>query len=267
MSAWPAPSEPRPRGGISAIMIAKDEEADLPGCLESLRGLVSEVVIVVAADSQDRTEAIAREAGATVIMRAFDDYERHRQASLDAATREWCLWIDCDERVTPALRQTLPDILGGGGEELSGCEIPFEVHFLGRRLRFGGLGSESHMRVFRRARARFIGGALHEGVELHGRRSRCAGGTIIHTPYRDVSDYFSKFDAYTTLAARKRFEGGVRWRPWHQLLPFWEFCRRVFLRLGILDGHAGLVWAGLSAYHSWVKYLKLRELERRGGAA
>ncbi len=88
---------------LSAILIAKDEERDLPGCLESLKGLATEIVVVVSEDTTDKTEEIARAAGAKVIRRKFDDYAGQRQASLDAATGDWCLWIDPDERVTPAL--------------------------------------------------------------------------------------------------------------------------------------------------------------------
>ena len=95
---------------LSAILIAKDEEQDLPGCLESLKGLATEIIVVVSADTTDRTEAIARAAGAKVLRRAFDDYARQRQASLDAATGEWCLWIDPDERVVAVI--TAADVPG-----------------------------------------------------------------------------------------------------------------------------------------------------------
>lgn len=245
---------------LSAILIAKDEEADLPGCLASLQGLAAEIVIVVSDDTTDRTEEIARAAGAKVIRRTFDDYARQRQASLDAATREWCLWIDPDERVSPALAAELRSTLAGSPSP-HGFVLPFEVRFLGRVLRWGGLGSESHLRLFRRRNSRFVGGALHEGVAVEGALSRLAG-RVVHEPYKDVSDYLSKLDRYTTLAARKRLEAGRRFTAFHHLILPWEFFARAVLRLGILDGFPGLVWAGLSAFHSWLKYVKLGEMQR-----
>src|SRR6266481_425148 len=81
--AWPTTWRRSMTPSLSAIMIAKDEERDLPGCLESLKGLVGEIVIVVSDDTTDKTEAIAKAAGAKVIRRKFDDYARQRQASLD----------------------------------------------------------------------------------------------------------------------------------------------------------------------------------------
>jgi glycosyltransferase involved in cell wall biosynthesis len=241
---------------LSAILIAKDEERDLPGCLESLKGLATEIVIVVSDDTTDRTEEIARAAGAKVIRRKFDDYARQRQASLDAATGEWCLWIDPDERATPALKAEVNKSLS-----FDAYDIPFDVVFLGRILRWGGLGSESHVRLFRRAKSKFVGGGLHEGIQVEGSQGRLTG-KIIHEPYKNISEYLEKLDRYTTLAAEKRFAAGVRFSVWRHLILPWEFFARSVLKLGILDGYPGVVWAGLSAYHSWLKYVKLGELQR-----
>ncbi|MBI3563742.1 MAG: glycosyltransferase family 2 protein [Elusimicrobia bacterium] len=245
---------------LSAILIAKDEERDLPGCLESLKGLVTETVVVVSDDTTDRTAALAEAAGAKVLRRKFDDYARQRQASLDAASGEWCLWIDPDERMTPSLAAEIRSALSGSPVP-SAFDIPFEVRFLGRTLRWGGLGSESHIRLFRRSKCRFVGGALHEGLEIDGPVGALAG-RITHEPYRDIPDYLSKLDRYTTLAAEKRYDAGARFRPWRHLILPWEFFARAVLKLGVLDGYPGLVWAGLAAFHSWLKYAKLRQMER-----
>lgn len=245
---------------LSAVLIAKDEERDLPGCLDALKGLATEVVVVVSADTTDRTEELARAAGAKVLRREFDDYARQRQAGLDAATGEWCLWVDPDERVTPALAAEIRSVLDAGPAE-NGFDLPFEVRFLGRTLRWGGLGSESHPRLFRREKSRFVGGALHEGIEVDGFLGRLKG-RIVHEPYADLSDYLSKLDRYTTLAARKRFEAGRRATPFHHLLLPWEFFARAVLKLGFLDGAPGLAWAGLSAFHTWLKYVKLGRMQR-----
>lgn len=250
-----------PSMSLSAILIAKDEERDLPGCLESLKGLASEIVVVVSDDTTDRTEEIARAAGAKVLRRKFDDYARQRQASLEAATGEWCLWIDPDERATPALAEEIRSVLSSASA-FESYDVPFEVRFLGSTLRWGGLGSESHVRLFRRAKSRFVGGGLHEGVQVDGPEGRLSG-KIVHEPYKDIPDYLGKLDRYTSLAAEKRFAAGRRFHAWRHLILPWEFFSRAVLKLGVLDGRPGLVWAGLSSYHSWLKWVKVGELERR----
>jgi glycosyltransferase involved in cell wall biosynthesis len=245
---------------LSAILIAKDEERDLPGCLESLKGLATEIVVVVSDDTTDRTEEVARAAGAKTVRRKFDDYAGMRQASLDLATGDWCLWIDPDERASSKLSDEIRSALSGS-PSFDSYDIPFEVVFLGRTLRWGGLGSESHVRLFRRSKSRFVGGALHEGIQVDGPEGRLHGA-IVHEPYKTISEYLEKLDRYTSLAAEKRFAAGRRFTIWRHLILPWEFFARAVLKLGVLDGFPGLVWAGLSAYHSWLKYVKLGELQR-----
>lgn len=246
---------------LSALIIAKNEEADLPGCLLSLTGVVSEIVVVVDAATTDRTAAVAQAAGAKVLTRAFDDFASQRQAALDACTQDWVLWIDADERLDDVLREDLGLIFRGGGRgETTHFELSFKVKFLGRVLEHGGLGSERHVRLFKRDKAHFTGGALHEGLALEGGRAVLLGH-VEHTPYKDLSDYLEKLDRYTTLAAQKKRAAGLRFSPLHHLVLPWELFRRVVLRLAFLDGWQGLTWAGLSAFHHWLKYVKLKELE------
>ncbi|MCX5793920.1 MAG: glycosyltransferase family 2 protein [Elusimicrobia bacterium] len=245
---------------LSAILIATDEERDLPGCLESLQGLADEIVVVVSEETADRTEELARAAGAKVIRRKFIDYASQRQVSLDAAAGDWCLWIDPDERVTPPLRDEIRSLLAAA--DADAYDIRFEVRFLGRPLRWGGMGRESHVRLFRRGKARFQGGLLHEGLDVAGATGRLRHGRMVHVPYEDLGDYLSKLDRYTSLAARKRWDQGQRFHRWHHLILPWEFFARAVLKLGILDGGPGLIWAGLAAFHSWLKYVKLGEIQK-----
>ncbi len=257
----PAAARTRPPGApprLSVILITRDEALDLPDCLKSLKGLDAEIV-AVDGGSTDGTVDILRRAGARVHHREFDGFASQKQAALDLASGDWVLSIDADERLSPELHSEIEAvILATGGP--NAYELPFEVHFLGRALRFGGLGSESHLRLFRRTKGRFIGGRLHEGIETEGKAGRLEG-KMVHLPYRDLDDYLDKLRVYTTAAALKRREQGRLFSPLHHLLPFWELFHRLVLRLGVLDGTPGVAWAALSSFHTWVKYVKLREME------
>ncbi len=243
---------------LSVVIITKDEERDLPGCLESLRGLGAEIVIVDN-HSSDRTLEIARLHTPHVHTKTFVDFASQKQHAVSLASGRWVLSLDADERVSPALAEEIARTLQS--PNCDGYEIPFEVHFLSRRLRFGGLGGESHLRLFKRDSGHFVGGELHEGVQLRGTAGRLRS-PIIHIPYRDIDEYLEKLLRYTTLAARKRFERGQRANPLHHLLPVWEFFVRSILRLGILDGGPGLAYAALSSFHTWIKYVKLGEMQK-----
>ena len=85
---------------------------------------------------------------------------------------------------------------------------------------------------------------------------------IIHEPYKDVNDYMSKLERYTDLGAQKRFAAGKRFTVFHHLIYPWELFSRLIFKLGILDGAPGVTWARLSAYHSWLKYVKLGRMQR-----
>ncbi|MBI3553648.1 MAG: glycosyltransferase family 2 protein [Elusimicrobia bacterium] len=245
---------------LSALIIAKNEERDLPGCLESLKGLADEIVVLVDDATADRTGELARAAGCKVALRAFDNYAAQRQAALALCTEDWVLWIDCDERLSAELRSSLAKVSG----DAAAYDLPFEVRFLGRVLRFGGLGGEHHVRLFRRGKARFVGGELHEGLAIDGLVDALPGaGSVLHEPYKDIADYLSKLDRYTSLGAQKKLAAGQRFRPWHHLLLPWEFLSGALLKLGFLDGFPGVVWAGLGAFYTWLKYVKLKELQER----
>ena len=256
--ARPRPRAPGAPPRLSVILITRDEALDLPGCLESLKGLDAEIVSVDGGSTDGTLELLRRAAG-RVHHREFDGFASQKQAALDLATGDWVLSIDADERLSPELLSESAAVVSDPGGP-DGYELPFEVHFLGEALRFGGLGSEKHLRLFRRAKGRFVGGRLHEGIEVAGKVGRLEG-KMLHIPYRDLDEYLDKLRVYTTAAALKRREQGRRFSILHHLLPFWELFHRLFLRLGILDGTPGVAWAVLSSFHTWVKYVKLREME------
>ncbi|OGS00351.1 MAG: hypothetical protein A3G41_02295 [Elusimicrobia bacterium RIFCSPLOWO2_12_FULL_59_9] len=249
---------------LSVVIITRNEERDLPGCLDSVRAVADEIVLV---DNQstDKTLDIARQFSCKVYSRRFDHYAGQKQYAVEQARGEWVLSLDADERLSPPLREEIRRALSNGASAPGGNHgyyIPFEVHFLGRKLRFGGVGGENHLRLFRREAGRFTGGRLHEGVDVAGKTAHLSF-PILHTPYRDLNEYFDKFNLYTSLAAQKRWEQGMRFRFYHHILLPWEFFRRAVLQLGFLDGIAGISWAGLAAFHTWVKYIKLKELEKK----
>src|SRR5579863_7922788 len=123
---------------LSAFLITKNEAADILACLESLRGLADEIV-VVDDNSTDETPALCRRFGVKVLTRTLDGFATQKQFALDQTTGTWALSIDADERVTPALAQEIRALIQSNPPE-NGFEVRRNFYFLGKRLRFGGLG-------------------------------------------------------------------------------------------------------------------------------
>jgi glycosyltransferase involved in cell wall biosynthesis len=241
---------------LSAILITRNEERDLPACLASLRGVADEIVLVDSG-STDRTRDIARAAGARVFERAWEGFGPQKQFALEQATGDWVLNLDADEGLSPLLQEEIRGVLSQP-TGLSGYELPFHLYFLGRRLRFGGCAREFHVRLFRRAKARYVGGKIHEGITVDGPLGRLRG-PVRHESYKTFGEYLEKCNRYTDLIAEKKYAEGKRFAVWHHLRLPWEWIVRVVFKAGCLDGNAGIIYATLSAYYAWLKHVRLIE--------
>ena len=129
-------------------------------------------------------------------------------------------------------------------------------------MRFSGLNKEKHLRLVRTAQANYVGGLVHEGLEVTGPLGTLKN-PINHFSYDTIESYFDKFNKYTTLAATQLYQNGKKFCLLKVLctLPF-EFIKRYVLKLGFLDGMRGLFWASFSTYYVYVKYAKLWQLEQ-----
>ena len=246
---------------LSAYLIVKNEARDLPGCLDSLKGLSDELVVVDDLSS-DRTVDIARERGAKIFSRKLDGYGSQKQYALEHCTGDWVLSIDADERVTPELSKEISAIVAGNNGS-AGYWVPRRMYFLGKRLRFGGVGRDWILRLFRRTKGRYRPLEIHEQVEVDGKTSRLVN-PLDHFSYATLNEYLEKLPSYTAMAARQRWEAGKRFSSWHHVRPAWELFSRVVLKGAYLDGQAGLLYAALSAHAAWLRSAKLWEIEHAG---
>jgi glycosyltransferase involved in cell wall biosynthesis len=248
------PETPR----LSAVLIVQNEQRYLEACLESLRGLADEIV-VLDGGSTDATIEIAGRFGAQLHRRPFDDFGRQKQAALDLARGDWVLSIDADERVTPALATEIRGALGN--PSAAGYWIRREQIYLGARLRFGGTGNDWVLRLARRDVASFTQVPVHERLVVQGNEERLRG-TMDHIKYQRLAEHVETINHYTDLAASQRAAKGRRFAPWHLLRIPLEVFYRLLARGGILDGRAGIIYAAMSAFYVFLKHAKLYPDER-----
>lgn len=249
----------RPGGAprLSLVLITLDEAERLPACLGSVAGLADEIV-VLDTGSRDRTVEIARRAGARVERLPRSEFPGHglaKQRALDLATGRWVLLLDADERVTPRLAEEIHAVVGRE-PEVDGYWVRREVYYLGRRMRWGGLGRDWVVRLFVRERGRCTPAPVHTAVRVAGLTARLSG-TIEHHTARTVREHLSKVERYGQVRAAELAARGRGYRPTDWLRIPVEIVVRAFLRLGVLDGSRGIVWATLSAYGRWLSYAML----------
>jgi|SRR5580658_706472 glycosyltransferase involved in cell wall biosynthesis len=248
---------------LSAILIARNEESDLPRALQSLAGVADEIILVDAA-STDHTVEIARAAGAKVFERPFTSFADQKNFAAAQASNDWVLSIDCDEMLTPELRASLlPWKLTTPTQP--GYEIVRMTNYLGGWIRHSGWYPDRIVRVYDRKRGRFAG-AIHESVQLDAPAGRLVG-LLHHYNVRTYEEHLAKIDAFTTIAAGELYERGQsHWRAGMCIAAPWTFFQRLVLQLGVLDGRRGWVIAWTSARYVWLKYAKLGALIRANGA-
>ena len=248
---------------LSVVVITLNEQARLGRCLASLPGGVE--IIVLDSGSTDRTLEVARSFGAKTAIRPFDDYASQKNAALAMATRRWTLSIDADEVVTPGLAHDLANFAGSDavGTGNGAYRLNRRLCFMGRIMRFGKT-ADKPVRLFRTGSGKFHS-EIHERFEPNEGCVREAGFSassfIVHTSYDDLTDYFEKFNRYTSRMAEVRSNRSMGKLTFlaHVFRPFFEFLSRYFLRLGFLDGYPGYCFALLSSLYAFVKYAKAFE--------
>ena len=227
---------------VSALIVARDEAANLADCLASL-AWADERVVVVDAASRDETEAIARRMADKVAVRAFDDFASQRNASLAMASGDWVFAVDADERSTPELAAEIRRSLGQ--TRMAGFRVPIRSVVLGRPFRYSGTQHDRPLRLFRRDRGRWVG-EVHETVGLDGPAGELAGH-LTHRTIPDMETFLRKIDRYTTLEAIRSHREGARFRPIDVTVrPVWTFAKLYLGKQGFRDGLEGLAFCALS---------------------
>ncbi|MEI8194626.1 MAG: glycosyltransferase family 2 protein [Phycisphaerae bacterium] len=272
-----------------AIMIpTKNEEANLPYALESLKGWAAQV-FVLDSGSTDRTQQIAEAAGATFVHHDWEGYARQKNWGLDhlPITAPWVFILDADEVITPELRDELLQVARENKVPENGFYINRFFIFLNKRIRHCGYYPSWNLRFFRRGQARYEERDVHEHMVVEGQVGYLKHD-MEHNDRRGLEFYISKHNHYSTLEARELYkvEQGInqgtiacsfwggpierrRWiknRLWPRLPAKWfmRWLYQYFFRLGILDGMVGFHFCLFLASYEHQITLKLIELRRAG---
>jgi len=242
---------------LSLCVITRDAAALIADCLASAP-FVGDIV-VVDSGSRDDTVEIARRRGARVIERPWMGFGAQKQFAVDAAMHDWVLCLDADERLTPELAASIAREVSA--PRAAAYALARRNRFLGRWLAHGEGYPDWNVRLFDRRRARWSEDPVHERVVAQGPLARCEGD-LLHASAESLADYLDKQNRYTTLQAQAMHARGERAGVGRLVLsPLARFLRFYVIRLGFLDGVAGLVHIAIGCQNSFLKYAKLRALE------
>jgi glycosyltransferase involved in cell wall biosynthesis len=271
---------------ISILILTRNEQQDLPGCLASVSW--SDDIHVFDSQSTDSTVDIAKAAGAHIYTRTFDDYATHRNAALTTVPFKypWVFLLDADERPTPELSREMQQLTLAAPSETAAFRVRRRDHLFGTWLKHAQL-SPYYIRLVRPERAHYTR-TINEVLEIDGTIAQLSY-LLDHFPFsKGISVWVEKHNRYSTMEAELivRNQGlqnpslitalrhpDFHTRRLHQKALFYRLPGRpllkwlymVFLRGAILDGTAGLTYATLQAFYEYLIVLKTKEL-RRGGA-
>lgn len=244
----------RPR--LSVVVITWNEEERLRGCLESAAW--ADELVVVDAESRDKTVQIASEFTDHVLVRPWPGFPEQKNFALGQASGEWLLSLDADEEVSPELREEILALLAAG-PPCVGYQVPRRNIFWGRWMRHGGLYPDWQLRLFHRGRGHFVARAVHESVEVDGPVGRLRH-PLVHRSYRDTTDFLERANRYSSLAAEDWIRRGGRARSTDLVLrPLARFASMYLAKRGFLDGWRGFLLATLYAYYVFIRSVKVWE--------
>ncbi|MBC8099973.1 MAG: glycosyltransferase family 2 protein, partial [Armatimonadetes bacterium] len=228
-------------------------------CLDTLR--FADACLVFDSFSDDATVMLAQASGAQVLQRAFDHYAGQRNAALAAVTTDYALFLDADERVSPALAHELIAALRSTSGEVAGWQMPRHNYIFGKLTRGAGWYPDYQARLLRVGRARYDPERLvHEVVLLDGALNTLTE-PLIHYNYTSLAQFIAKQQRYSAYEARILHAQGVRPKPHNYLLQPWrQFWWRFVTLRGYTDGIHGLRLSLLMAWYEWRKYRLLRAL-------
>jgi glycosyltransferase involved in cell wall biosynthesis len=247
---------------ISAVIITRNESANIEDALRSVSGWADEIVVVDSGSTDDTLE-ICRRYTDKIFCREWTGFVDQKNFAADRAANDWVFSIDADERPSPELVAEIQSLRSAGFAR-PGYRMPRVTFFMGRWIRHGDWYPDFQLRLFDRRRGRWQGRRVHESFKLDGGEPASLKGELHHYTYRTLSDYLKRLESYTTLAAADYRERGKRSSGAKLLLdPFATFAKAYLLKRGFLDGVPGLMAAVMGSISVYFKYAKLYELQNR----
>lgn len=244
---------------LSVVVITLNEEQNIARCLDSVRKIADEIVIIDS-NSTDRTEEICKSYNAKFIQHPFEGYVKQKNVAVAAAMHNHILSLDADEALSDLLRDSIE--LVKANFEADGYTMNRMTNYAGKWIRHSGWYPDVKLRLFDRRKGEWKGLIIHERFELSpGSKVQHLKGDLLHYSFYSVVEHKRQADKFTTLGAEADFEKGKK-APFYKIWigPVVKFIRDYFFNLGILDGKEGFIICWISAGATRKKYQKLKQL-------
>lgn len=247
---------------LSVVVITLNEEKNIGKCLESVKEIADEIVIVDS-NSKDKTEEICKSFGARFINHPFEGYVKQKNFAVSQARYHHILSIDADEVVSEKLFTSIKAVKENFLAD--GYTMNRMTNYAGKWIRHSGWYPDIKLRLFDRRKGAWTGLLIHEKFELYEHRNiEHLKGDLLHYSFYSVEEHRKQSEKFTSLGAQADYEKGKK-APFYKIWasPVVKFVKDYLFNLGFLDGKEGFVICWISAGASHTKYQKLKNLYKQ----
>ena len=244
---------------ISAVIITYNEEINIARCIDSLKNVADEIV-VLDSFSTDRTPEICKEKGVRFFQHEFDGHIQQKNRVITFASNSHCLSLDADETLSPELEKSILQVK----ENFSADGYYFNRlnWYCGRWIKHCGWYPDRKLRLFERSKGEWTGVNPHDCYEIKkGGKTDYIKGDLLHYSYLSISQHINQVEKFTSIAANADVERGKTTSLFKIIFyPGWKFIRNYIFKLGILDGYQGYLVCRISAQAAFYKNIKIKEI-------
>lgn len=251
--------------GLSAVIITLNEEANIARCIESLLPVADEIIVVDSFSTDQTKEICIKYPVVRFIEHAFEGHIGQKNFALQQAQYPYVLSLDADESLSKEAQNSI--LKEKQHFTADGYTFNRLTNYCGKWIKHGGWYPDKKLRLVNKSKAIWKGINPHdvlclntEGTIVHLK------GDILHYSVKSIEDHIQTVQKFSSIAAEARFNNGVK-SDFMKIFfhPFWKFLRNYFFKLGFLDGYYGFVIARISAFSTFLRYVKLRQLWKERG--
>jgi glycosyltransferase involved in cell wall biosynthesis len=247
---------------ISVAIITWNEEKNIARCIQSVLPVADEIV-VIDSFSTDNTEKICKELGVQFFQQKFLGHIEQKNSAIAATHFDWVLSLDADEELSEQLLHSILQ-LKKEKTEIVAFSMNRLTNYCGAWIKHTDWYPDKKIRLFHKKYAKWAGINPHDEIKVAEERAVAhLKGDLLHYSYHSIKQHIQQFNHFTEIAAQEYIKSGKK-LPVYKIFvnPIWKFIYSYFLRLGFLDGYYGFLVCAISAFATFTKYIKIKELKK-----
>ena len=243
---------------LSAVIITLNEEKNIARCIESLKSVADEILVVDSL-SKDKTKEICESYGVRFVEQKFLGYVEQKNFALNLASHDYVLSLDADEALDEKLQNEILKLKSNFKED--GYEFNRLTQYNGFWVRRCGWYPDTKIRLVRKEKAQWVGNNPHDTLVVNGSVAKLPGD-LLHYSYDSISAHVLQTNKFSTIEAKSLYDRGKRATIFKIVTrPPFQFFKDYILKKGFLDGHYGFIICFINSIYVLLKYSKMMDMQ------